>query len=178
MNFISKSLRNKLIVVLLTVSLGSIAIVGFFCFAIARNSIHDAELRSLEAISNLKIQKIELFFQERRNDIKVAQDYFNVKTNLPIVSQLFDDTTNPKYITAKRMLDGQLKTFQKVSAYADILLVNSEGKIVYVTEKTHERIDLGNPLPDPGGKAFEEGKRGYTFLIFLLLVRHPITMRC
>ena len=51
MNFISKSLRNKLIVVLLTVSLGSIAIVGFFSFAIARNSIHDAELRSLEAIN-------------------------------------------------------------------------------------------------------------------------------
>jgi len=150
-------------VVLLAVSLGSIAIVGFFSFAIARNSIQDAELRSLEAISNLKMQTIELFFQERRNDIKEAQDFFNIKTNLPIVSQFIGDRTSPEYIAAKRMLDDQLKTSQKVHAYADIMLVNSEGKIVYATEETHERIHLGNPLPDPTGKAFEKGKKGVYF---------------
>jgi len=163
MNFVKKSLRNKLIVVLLTVSLGSIGIVGFLSFSNARNSLQNAKLNALESIADLKTQKIELFFQERMNNMKEAQDYFNIKTNLPIVSRLAGDRTSPEYIAVKKMLDGQLKTFQKAYDYADVMLVNPEGKIVYVTEETHEKNDLDQPLPDPTGKAFKEGKKKIYF---------------
>ena len=163
MYFVKKSLRNKLIVVLLTVSLGSIGIVGFLSFSNARNSLQNAGLNALESIADLKTQKIELFFQERRNNIKEAQNYFNIKTNLPTVSRLAGDRTSPEYIAAKKMLDDQLKTFQKVYDYADVMLVNPEGKIVYGTEETHEKSDLDQPLPDPTGKAFKEGKKKIYF---------------
>ncbi len=163
MNIISKSLRNKLTVVLLAVSLGSIAIVGLLSFINARNSLRETVLSKLETNAYFKIQTLELFFQERRNNISTAQDYFNVKTNLPIVSQYIDDRTSPEYIAAKSMLDGQLKTFQKTYSYEDIMLLNSEGKIVYKTNESHEKIDLGNPLPEGAGRAFEEGKKGVYF---------------
>jgi PAS domain S-box-containing protein len=162
-NFVRKSLRNKLIVILSTVSLGSIVIIGVLSYVNARNSLQNTAMSALEAIGDLKTQTIELFFQERSNDIKVTQDYFNVKTNLSIVSKHAGDRTNPEYISAKNMLDSQLKKFQIVYDYADVMLVNSEGKIVYVTEESHYKTDLDKPLPDPAGKAFEEGKKGVYF---------------
>ena len=159
MNFIRKSLRNKLIVILLTVSLGSILFVGVWGFVNARNSLQNAAMSALEANGNLKAQTIELFFHERSNDIKAAQDFFNVKSNISIVSKHAGDKKCSEHIVATNMLDGQLRTFQKVYEYADVMLVNSEGQIVYVSEETHEKIDLDKPLPDPAGKAFEEGKK-------------------
>lgn len=163
MHFVKKSLRNKLIVVLLSVSLGSIGIVGLLSFSKARNSLQNAALNALESIGDHKIHEIGLFFKERGNNIKEAQDYFNIKTNLPIMNRLAGDRTSPEYMKAKKMLDGQLKTFQKVYDYADVMLVNPEGKIVYVTNQAHEENDLDQPLPDLTGKAFKEGKKKIYF---------------
>jgi PAS domain S-box-containing protein len=123
--------------------------------------LKDNRIAALENIADLKVDKIEDLFKERKGDIKIAQDYYNIKTNLPIVSQLADDRTNPAYITAKEKLDGQLKTFQDVNdEYIDVMLVNPEGKIVYVANEKHAEGDLDNHLPDPAGNAFEEGKKG------------------
>jgi len=162
-NYIRKSLRNKLIVILLTVSLCSIIVVGLLSFFNARNSLQKAAMEALEANGNLKAQIIELFFQERKNDISAAQDFFNIKTNLSIVSKYANDRLNPEYLNAKRMLDGQLQTFQKVYNYTDIVLVNTDGEIVYSCEKSHEKYDLDTKLSDQDSKAFEEGKKGVYF---------------
>jgi PAS domain S-box-containing protein len=163
MHFVKKSLRNKLIVVLLSVSLGSIGIVGLLSFSNARNSLQNAALNALESIGDHKIHEIGLFFKERGNNIKEAQDYFNIKTNLPIMNRLAGDRTSPEYMKAKKMLDGQLKTFQKVYDYTDVMLVNPEGKIVYATNQAHAENDLDQPLPDLTGKAFKEGKKKIYF---------------
>ncbi|MEE9166980.1 MAG: ATP-binding protein [Candidatus Neomarinimicrobiota bacterium] len=163
MNFVSGSLRNKLIVVLLTTSLSPIMIVGWLSFVNARNSLRTIAIDALESIIDQKIQTVELFFLERSQDIQAAQEFYNIKANLPIVSQFANDRTHPEYVAAKKMLDGQLKTFQKAYDYADVMLVNSEGVIVYASEETHEGSDLGEPLPDPSGQVFEEGKKGIYF---------------
>jgi len=160
---IVKSLRTKLILILLTVSLASILVVGLLSFFNARNSLQKAAIEALEANGNLKAQLIELFFQERYSDITSAQDFFNIKTNLSVVSEYANDRLNPIYINAVKMLDGQLQTFQKIYNYLDFTLVNSEGKIVYVCEKSHRIHDLDTDLSDMEINAFEEGKKGVYF---------------
>jgi len=157
------SLRTKLILILLMVSLASIIVVGLLSFFNARNSLQKAAMEALEANGNLKSQIIELFFQERNNDIKAAQDFFNIKTNLSVVSKYKEDRTNPEYHDAVKMLDGQLQTFQKVYKYIDITLVDPEGEIVYVSEKSHEKYDLDTKLSTQDSKAFEEGKKEVYF---------------
>ena len=137
-----------------------ILIISYTWYRVSKESLDSACLTKLENIADLKVEKIENFFKERKGDIKTAQDYYNIKTNLPIVSQLADDRTNPAYITAKEKLDGQLKAFKDVNEYIDVMLVNPEGKIVYVANEKHAEGDLDNPLPDPAGNAFEEGKKG------------------
>jgi signal transduction histidine kinase/CheY-like chemotaxis protein len=147
----------------LAVSLGSILIVGLLSFFNARNSMKDAAMKALEANGNLKAQIIELFFQQRHNDIHSAQAFYNIKTNLAVVSKYADDRLNPEYLNAVKMLDGQLQTFQKINQYIDIVLVNTKGNIVYVSEKSHEKYDLDTKLSVQDSKAFEEGKKGVYF---------------
>ena len=121
-------------------------------------------LAALESIADIKLDKIESFFFERRGDVRTVQDYYNIKTNLPIITQFANDRTNPAYIKAKKMLDGQLKTFQEVVyEYEDFILVSPEGKVVYVTNEAHTKVVLDRPLADLEGSAFEEGKKGIYF---------------
>lgn len=157
------TLRKKLMVMFLVVSLVPIAVVAYLSFNSQKNALRSARIAELESIAYLKADMIESFFDELKKDITVAQDYFNVKTNLPVVTRLANDRTNPEYIVAKTQLDNQLKTFQKVKGFDDFMLVSPEGKIVYAASETHETNDLDNPLPDPEGKAFEEGEKGVYF---------------
>lgn len=104
------------------------------------------------------------FFKERVADIKTAQDYYNIKTNLPIMTQYATDRTNPVYIAAKKMLDGQLRPFQNVYEYIDIMLVSPDEKIVYGTNEAHAEGDLDHRLPCiDKEKTFEAGKKGIYF---------------
>lgn len=153
-------IRTKISSIFILVITSFILIISYTGYRVSRESLKDNRIAALENIADLKVDKIEDFFKERKGDIKIAQDYYNIKTNLPIVSQLADDRTNPAYITAKEKLDGQLKTFQDVNEYIDVMLVNPEGRIVYVSNEKHAEGDLDNPLPDPAGNAFEEGKKG------------------
>ncbi|MGR3177464.1 MAG: methyl-accepting chemotaxis protein [Candidatus Anammoxibacter sp.] len=154
------SLKAKLIILFLLVSFIPIAIVGYLSFSKGKTAISNARMAGLESIADLKVDKIESFFQELKGDISIAQDYFNIKTNLPVVTQYAYDRTNPIYIDAKRMLDGQLKSFQKTYEGRNIILVSYDGKVVYTTDENNKDKVLDNPLPDPEGKAFKNGKNG------------------
>lgn len=141
----------------------SIAVVSLFNYRETSKYLRNAKSEELNVIADLKVEKIELFFQGRVDDIKTAQDYFNIKTNLPVMAEFVDDRENPKYIAAKKILDGQLITFQEVYNYSDIMLVGLGGDIVYTTNKEHFTIHVGNPLHDPKGVAFEKGKEEIYF---------------
>ena len=125
-------IRTKISSIFILVITSFILIISYTGYRVSRESLKDNSIAALENIADLKVDKIEDFFKERKGDIKIAQDYYNIKTNLPIVSQLADDRTNPAYITAKEKLDGQLKTFQDVNEYIDVMLVNPEGRIVCI----------------------------------------------
>ncbi|ODS34144.1 MAG: two-component sensor kinase [Candidatus Scalindua rubra] len=159
--FKNLKITTKIITIFTLIIVTSIVIISYEGIRIARKSLVAARIAGLERTADLKVEKIETFLQERIGNIKTVQDYYNVKTNLPIVTQFADDRTNPAYIAAKKMLDSQLKTFQDVYGYEDVMLVSPEGRIVYVTNETHVETEIDNPLPDdPTGKLFEEGRKG------------------
>ncbi len=157
---VKESLKSKLIVCFLLVSIIPIVIIGILSFKSAKKAMIKSRLDELTSIAVLKVDKLESFFNERKGDITSAQDFYNIKRNLPIFDKLNGDKTNPEYLKAKKMLDGQLRPFQLVYGYKDLMLVNSLGKIVYGTNEQHAIVDIGRPLPDPSGKAFELGKKG------------------
>ncbi|HDY66633.1 MAG TPA: sensor histidine kinase [Candidatus Scalindua sp.] len=172
--FRNLKIRTKLTLTFVSLIVFSILAISYVGFHIAKKSLKSTRIAELKSISNLKVNRIETFFLERKGNIKTAQGYYNIKTNLPIVTQFANDRTNPAYIAAKRMLDGQLKTFQNVYGYKDFMLVSPGGKIVYVTNEAHAETDLDHPLPDPDGKAFEEGKEGTYISVVFLRIRNKM----
>ena len=154
----------KIIIISFLIITVSISIVSYIGFYVAKRSIENTRIPALESIADFKVAIIEAFFNERAADIRTAQDYYNIKTNLPIMTQYAMDRTNPAYIAAKKMLDGQLKTFQNVYEYIDVMLVSKDGKIVYGTNEAHAEGDLDSRLPCPDREmTFEAGKKGIYF---------------
>ncbi len=136
------TIRVKLILVFLTITMIPVLVIGFIGSSVVRKSLMDSHIDALESIVDIKVDRIESFFRERKNDIKIIQDYYNIKTNLPIVDQFANDRTDPAYLKAKGMLDSQLKTLQEVSEYKDFMLLNPGGRVVYVTNETDAEVDL------------------------------------
>jgi len=132
--------------------------VSALTFTHYKNSLEAARLSNLQDIAAFKADKIETYFSGLKNNIEVAQGYYNIKKNLPVLTRLADNPNDPKFLAADKMLDEQLHQMQLVLGLSDIMLVNSEGKIVYASNVEHHSKDFLNPLPDPQQKAFAEGK--------------------
>jgi PAS domain S-box len=139
-------IRTKAITIFCLIIICTILIVSCVGFFIAKKSIKNIRLETLESIADLKADAIDKFFQEKIANMKTSQDYYNIKHNLPTLIQLKNDKTNPAYIQAKNMLDGQLKTFQKIYGYLDVMLTDKDGNIVYVSNESHIGSDLGRNL--------------------------------
>ena len=172
--FRNLKIQTKLTLIFSLLITASVLIISYIGFHIAKKTLRNVRIEELESIAHLKVEKIEKFFFERKGDIKTAQKYFNTKTNLPIVAQFANDRKNPAYLTAKKMLDEQLKSFQYVYGYSDVMLVSPEGKIVYVTNESCLETNLDQPLPGFNSKAFEEEKEEIYFSDVFFRMRNKI----
>ena len=151
-------LKLKLIILLISVTGIALSMMGTINFNNTYQTVLRNKIQELTILRDLKADKIRDFFNHLKSDMHVVQDYYNIKNNLPILTQFFHDTSSLEYTQAENMLDNQLKTFLKERSFFDIMLVNPEGKAVYAINKSHGKDMLGKNLPDPGLKAFAEGR--------------------
>jgi len=100
----------------------------------------------LNAISTLKRNKLETFFNSRIEDLKALQGFPAVAVNLPTLEQFNDDRYSLAYSKAKWQLEDQLRAFMNSYAYADIVLLNADGKGVFVTNPRHINSYLDKPF--------------------------------
>lgn len=152
------SLRSKLTITFLVIVLIPLALVTVLTFANYKNSLERIRLSALGDVASFKAARIETCFTGLKADMELAQAFYNIRNNLPILSQLAGNPFDPQFIAAKKMLDEQLQHAQKVLGLIDIMLVNPEGKIVYSSSLEHYSKEFLKNLPDPEQKAFREGK--------------------
>jgi len=154
-------IKNKILVTFLTIAIISVLAIAMLGFFSARKSLLRTYTKQLETLADLKANVIRIFFDGLQNDISIAQDYYNIKTSLPILNKFSKDRTNPNFIQAKETLDAQLRKWLKIKEEVnDIMLVSPAGKVLYSANERHIKLELDKPLPDPGGIAFEKGKKG------------------
>ena len=152
------NIKNKILVTFLSLAAVSVISVAVMEFFSARNTLLHIFAGQLETLTDIKANTIQTFFDALEDNISIAQDYYNIKTNLPIVNKFSEDRANPDYIKAKEMLDGQLRKWLEVKEeVSDIMLLNPEGKIVYSANEEHMKWNPGGRLFDPGGVAFVDG---------------------
>ncbi len=157
------NIKNRLLLSFVLVTFIPICIIGVVSYFQSKQALEQASLIALKTIADLKVERIEDFFKEQETDIRTAQKYYNIRTNLPIMSRFADNRTHPSYVAAKKMLDEQLQTFQKVSGYLDVMLLDMKGQIVYVSNASHEQKDLGKYLPGLGIQAYMKGQKEIFF---------------
>ena len=154
------SIHKKLIIILLIFIIIPTSLVGMLSFFNSQKAMMSMVITHLKNIADLKVDRIESFIAERRNDITIAQGYPNIKKNLPIVTALANDRMNPAYREAKRALDKQLRLFQGIHDFNNIALLSPHGIVVYTSNESYATEQLNKPLPAPEGKkAFEEGQK-------------------
>ena len=133
---------NKFVILSLSLSIIPLILVaGIFLFNTQKElkgEIYDR----LNAVSVLKKNKLEIFFNSRKEDLRAIQGFLDVQINLPTLQEFDRDRYSFAYSKAKWQLDDQLRAFMNSYAYADILLLDKKGKIVFVTNPAHAQAYL------------------------------------
>lgn len=57
---------------------------------------------------------------------------------MPILEKYSANQNTPEFITAKKMLDDQLISYQKIHNYNDIMLIDENGKLIFATNQSHQ----------------------------------------
>ncbi len=153
------SLKTKLLLLLAGVAGVPLLLFIVLAFANARDSIEQLRIAQLKTLAALKRDKIETFFQERSSDLRTAESYYTIRWNLPILSSRGADRKAPAYRDAVRMLDNQLKAFQREKSYFNVLLVDASGIVRYATADARRYLDR----PLSAIAYFPEARQGIYF---------------
>ena len=157
------SIRSKLILTCL-----ALALLPLFLFSALTTRKYTASLESLRLaqlrdITVYKADRIGDLFTGLKADVEIAQSFYNIKTNLPVLTAFSGRPAAPEFLAAKKMLDGQLRPMQSVKKLTDIMLVDPGGKVVYSSNPVHFRKEFLKKLSAPQQKAFGEGKKNVYF---------------
>ena len=72
----------------------------------------------------------------------MAQDFYNVRTHLPVITAFARNRTHPEYVRAVNVLDSQLRTFTGVKENTEFLLADGEGRILYRSARQPSDLQL------------------------------------
>jgi signal transduction histidine kinase len=155
------SLKTKLAILITAFTLLTLALFGAIVFSQARKTLKTIRVAQLNNIADLKKDKIETFFEERQADLRSAQTFLDVRKNLPLLNASRSGNGRYAYAKIAGELDSELKPFQKGYGYIDVMLLDRHGRIVYVSNRGHRHLEIGDVLPDR--HAFEEGRNDIFF---------------
>jgi signal transduction histidine kinase len=155
------SIRTKLVILLLAFTGIPLLVFGTFLFTKARAELEAVRIAQLNNIADLKKDKIETFFIERKGDLSTAQRIESIRRNLPLLNRALTDRQNPAYLHAKKELDDRLRPYQDAYGYIDITLADAQGRIVYSRNDARGAMKLGTIVGDR--KSFAEGKKDIYF---------------
>ncbi len=160
------SLKTKLTVLFVAFTLVTLVLFGGIVFSRARSILETVRIAQLNTLADLKKDKIETFFNERREDLTATQNMHSIKRDLSALGVYANNPSNPAYRAATADLDDRLAPLQKTHGYLDIMLTDRKGKVVYVSNAQHAAVDLNRALRE--WQAFRNGKEGIYFTdIFL-----------
>jgi len=137
-----RHIYTKIIILSLALSIiPLIFMAGIFLYN-TQKELKEEIYDRLNAVSVLKKNKLETFFNSRKEDLRAIQGFSDVQVDLPTLQEFDLDRYSFAYSKAKYQLDDQLRAFMNSYSYADILLLNTEGKVVFVSNPEHVQTYL------------------------------------
>ena len=148
-------IRRRLIRILVLFATVPMLGVGVLGYLYARDALERMRVEEMKRIADLKAEKIELFFEERRSDIAAVTRYAFLKEALRTLDGYGGGFESPAQHEAKVTLDRFLLPIQNVNEYEEILLLDPEGNIVYTSKEERASRHAGSFLPVPYNHAFD-----------------------
>lgn len=122
------------------------------------NLINNLE-SNLNSLADIKAVDIDKLFLRYKEEVTIMEDYFNVRSNLPLLINNEDFPNSPIFQKATKTLNDQLKSWViNRPDVDDVILVDLNGKIVYSANPNNYANNFGKSLSanhDP--KAFANG---------------------
>jgi len=154
------TLRKKLILILSAVAIFPMIFIGTLGYSSAKTALENLRMEELKSITDLKANMIENFFSDQKNHVRIAQQRPTIKKYTAVLSDLTVDFSSPVYETIRNELDRTLMMYPPVYDYANVMLVNPQGTVVYVLNRYSALENINDRLPELWQKAFKEGKKG------------------
>ncbi len=141
-------IKNKFITAFILVVVIPVLIVSFILYFEAKNYIETDRLAEL----NLKVDSIATNITDGINNLKLDLNIFRnatlLRSNLQILSKHINDRDNPSFIKSTAIIDNSLyKSFVKEKKILDLILIDTEGRIVYSASERHNVMELGKLVP-------------------------------
>jgi len=152
------SSKSRLAILFFAISFLPSVVIGILTYNNYEKLYEKNELQSLDYIADYKLTGIDLYFSGLIDDAESMQSSWCIKENLPAIIEFSSEPTNPKFVSAKKILDDRFRPTQKTWDLLDIMMTDMKGRIVYATNTEH--IHYLKNVPDPNEKSFKEGLKG------------------
>jgi len=157
------TIRKKMILILLICTIIPMSFVGILGYYHARKTLESLRIEELKGIADLKAKMIEDYIADHKKHISVARQRPTLKKNAALLADFSDDFSSSVYATIKEDLDRALTIYQPVYSFINVLLVNPQGRIVYILNRSSATHMLGRQIPDLWGKSFADSKARIQF---------------
>jgi PAS domain S-box-containing protein len=154
------TIRKKMVLILLASTIIPLCLVGSLGYFHARQTLESVRIEKLKSIADLKVQRIEDFFADIKKHILLAQQRPTLIKYTAMLSPFSGDLSSPLMEKIREELDRTLKIYQPLYDFRNVILTNTAGRIVYVSDRSSAQKLLGKSLTDLCGKSFLNGQNG------------------
>lgn len=148
--------------VFLISSILPILVLSSISFFIVQDSIKKNTIEELELLLELRVERINLFYEEFEKDIRVMQNFYNIQLNLPVLSENIGNVKSDEFIQATELLDNHFMSYREEKELIDLLLFDKNGKLLYTTQVSHSKDEVGKKFSGEMGEIIKKGRLGVT----------------
>jgi len=156
-----RSLRSRLLLVLLGLTGLAALLIGGLAYHNARQTIELRVKARLDSVADLKTQQLVTWLDDRINDIHLLADNFLTEEHF---TTILDPSADPerRQAFAGFLTDNLLSMQQARVGYSEIMFVDVAGRIILSTDPTRVGQDVsaepvvGLTLTAPSGEAIED----------------------
>lgn len=167
------TIGSKITTLTFFVVLITVVAISFLAFNFSRSSIKDRYLENLNIIADHSVNQLNSYFDQMKRNAFLLKDMEVVKSglsNLKNISPHASDTI-PQYLNST--WDSYILPFKDTYKLHNIIVTNTEGQILYSTNKSNNDFVPGTFFNDPDGNIMSEGKKSTYFSKAYLVGEQP-----
>ena len=156
------SIGNKITFLVLAVVLLSILAISYITYSFAKDSLKDRYLENLQAINQLKTERLSAHFQQIQRNLEVMQNMDRAKATLSQYSELGLAGSDTTQLYIQEQFDQVYGELKETYGFANILVLNNQSRILYAAE-TENKQQSGDMFRAPDEQFLQDSWKNLSF---------------